>query len=67
MTELLTGYCGCCGGLEPLAQRVGMSRDTLRRRLRDPDTFTVRELKLIARKTQMSLDEVFAAAKGEGK
>lgn len=64
LTELLWGFCATAGGLVPLATRIGVSEDTLRRRLKDPDTFTIREIKLIARKTGIPLEELLTAVKG---
>ena len=48
-----------------LARMLGWNRRTLDRRLSDPDTMTVAELRLYARTTGMSADEIVELIRGE--
>ena len=48
-----------------LARMLGWNRRTLDRRLSDPDSMTVAELRVYARTTGMSADEIVGLIRGE--
>lgn len=52
---------GESGNLSAAAVKTGISESTLRRKLKNPETFTIRELISIARRYHIPIEELRAA------
>lgn len=67
-TDLLRAFAIRAGykqRFNDLARMLGWNRRTLDRRLSDPDAMTVAELRVYARTTGMSADEIVELIRGE--